>query len=553
MKTQLFTLAALGFCAPLGGIHAQTVPLLPVPAPTDAIRPAQTDWSRFESVFTALSEKYQTAFVCESAPLHPALSPEAAGALQKAVFASDSKKEAITAAALAFDYEPVIVEDKTVLLTKRYSQAGDAPEVTLEEATRFLNTLREETNSFRSGSDESPDDVIIALLQSATAEQEAAYAAGLRWDQMPRDFQKRYAFASGWSWLRDPLDRLDQLTNRLNGVSKPNATVFKMASFYGIALPAYAGPFRTPKEAGEFLVPLSASVRTEPGGETRYSTADRHPVINGVPIQDIPDSSAPGKIEAGADAPAALLPCQKTLKQWASEINARAAQARAAKTDPFTRVVIPDGIEDKTICLFGAERFLAPLQTVKEVAQVYDLRAGLGQDGVARFILPAARAISGPQEIASETLRLMPAPLRRALQNRADDVAKIHYDGPVFSLDGEKILNAAKADSLYLAAVKRLRVMVEPQLKSAKGGSIPLSAFPAEAKNRIALSALADNALLFEQLTTKRRSLWIGEIPSATFVKIQRLPDKTAYEFSTPKIPGRSSSSLTGSFGPLPR
>ena len=59
-----------------------------------------------------------------------------------------SAQGAIATVARAYDYEAAFVDNKTVLFSKRYSNPQDLPEIGFDEASAFLNHLRDEKMRF---------------------------------------------------------------------------------------------------------------------------------------------------------------------------------------------------------------------------------------------------------------------------------------------------------------------------------------------------------------------------------------------------------------------
>ena len=454
---------------------------------------APPDWGNFETVFSALSEKYRIAILCESAPYQPVLAPDAANNLQKSSTPNLTKQEQITLAARAYDYEPVFVDKKTALLIKRYTSPQDLPEVPLDEAALFVNHVLQETAPLRDGTDDTTESLLRSLLSQTTPEQRVAYEKGVPWSSLPADFQKRYAAAYTNRPVKPAEQGLVSLAARLNGMQQTERVFFKTASVMGISVPVCEGPFSSSQTPNPTQFYLSSLFKGGLDGKQSFPSNENSRIVDGKLLNPPRDFSVP--FEQTRPNPNPRLSRQKSLKEIARELNARLA-ASGANSGETTGVVVPRQIEEKTITRFGVEAALSPLLEIKAIAQVIGLRGAQGSDGIARISLPPVRLLTDRSQIPGELLRLAPASYLRALGKVSPENARIVVPGE---------MNGPHRDDLYYVALQRVRALVEPKL--AQQNPLPLADAPAPVKDLMVLFSLADSAPLFQGLSRTNRGV----------------------------------------------
>src|SRR5947209_3472482 len=97
---------------------------------------------RFDSALTSLSQQARVVIVCEGQPLRVELSDAEVERISERVDLSGTPlATAVEQVAAAFDYECVRAGAAVFVLTKRYSDPNDLPDVTFEEAAGSLESI----------------------------------------------------------------------------------------------------------------------------------------------------------------------------------------------------------------------------------------------------------------------------------------------------------------------------------------------------------------------------------------------------------------------------
>jgi hypothetical protein len=426
----------------------------PTAAATDAaVSLSEADRGDFEAAFASVARQAHVAFICEGAPLRTA--PTADGALRDRLAARRLPLDAaVRDLADAFDYEAAQGAPDVFVLTKRYSEADDLPPITLDEAALALRGILKAGAPFNPRED--VGHVLTRLLRAAGSERREALASGAVIGALPPDLRtlgQQVAYSIHFDYS---LSAVDAVVRRLDACRRQRAYFVRRPFDGGAAVPALEGPFAP--NGATLYVSLTFPVWIAAPGQTILTAARRDGVDHGVagtPDPTAPEASRPEERRSP-------LACERTL-----------AQLAAAVTGPLAA---DPAVAAKRVCVFGAEN-TAPEALLNAAARLYGLRLAHGSEG-GKLTLPSPRPVRVPADVVEEACRLLPSFLRAVTAG-------------VRRSSGADSIDEAAGDTLYIAAVRRLRGRIEPALERSGGQSLPVAEAGPAASELLAVASLA--------------------------------------------------------------
>jgi hypothetical protein len=279
-------------------------------------------------------------------------------------------------------------------------------------------------------------------------------------------------------------------------------------------------------------------VYTQPGGGTIFEGPPGVEMVDGAKIVskgDVPDPTTP---RPGAEtARGAKSPLECSLGEAAQRISERLKPADRGDAD-LAAVEADRSIASKTVCLAGDES-ASPAALARAVADVYGLSLKHAGDGsVLRIVPRTARTVDDPTALGEEVWRLLPAPFRRAVRAESSSATGETPGG----------FSPARSSAVYVASVRRLREIVEPEIDRRADHRLPLSAAGDEARSLVALSSLATFLYEFRSLTRPVPS-YITNFPAATLsVAAGKAGDANTVQFAVrcPNSQGKGTSGISG-------
>lgn len=490
----------------------------------------------FHKAITALSEQGKVVVVAEGVPWHPHLSPQSATKL----IVPPALDGAVEAIAKAYDYSVERVGNIFVL-RKLYSGSDDFPALTPNECEHAFVSFQQVTEPFNSHALSSQ----IKLLESPGPHLRRdqvqivhplvdAFAASLTPDQLAmmdhnnllvsslsQDQQKMARQLRLSLYIQHPMDRMARLLPLLEQAEQKAVFCWQdMYSFrhvFGYTLPQ--------QEGGHTLLqfhPLSHST----GWEDLNSVPDTQPVG--------PDPTDPSSLLVQANLPAA-----QTLADAIVGINSRPGSVIHADVDA--------ALATKPVTLAGADN--APTdQVLHALADVYGLRLSdlsPARPGAFRLTLQDVPPPSDLVALPLSLRKVLPEPFARAahldkmvaeeqefydfwqtprfpkhsnqasqaqgaeetlaeLEQAMRERKRANSGNTDFSAGLERIKQAkAMLPALRVAAIRRLRALVEPKLQ-AKPSGIVISDLGEPEREALATVFLVEAAQSLGSLLTQR-------------------------------------------------
>ena len=501
---------------------------LPVSAkyPNPIVRFKVSDLGHFDTVLPALAKQGRVAIVCEGQPLHLDLPSDQVQQLEQRIDPGGMPLEdAVKWVAAAYDYKAQRTGVDMFVLTKRYTYADDLPDVPFEEANASLQNILKATTNFSPSLSLAKS--VLEILRASSPDQRAKLAQGISVLSLSDD-QRQGMISMVKSIVFRPLFSIDRIAQRLQGFQKPSAD-FTFSQLYGQTFPVcegQLGPYAVP-----YSIVLSGWIQTQPGN----SSGDPEGVelVNGKLI-----SSPPGQMEPTAPRPpdqipvAVTSPLRHTLAEEAKQLTARLTKSHILliiQTDPF--------LVAKTVCLAG-ETNAAPSDIATALAAVYGLE--IKSDAhVETLVMPQPIVLNDAQSVPAEVKRLLPAPFLskvKALDPEEGFPTEqspklLALAGSATENGGDKDLSLTRASTLYIAAVRRLRERIEPQIKAMPNQKLPVSNTDAEVHSCFALMSMAICLIDFHNLS-QPPTPYVSNFDKATLTLSQDKTNPTFIGFS---------------------
>lgn len=501
--------------APLAPATSQAtvgVPVIPVVQPETLISLKQCP--TLVAALTLLERKTGAVFVVEGCPYRD--TTLAAPPLTRSRLTTNSPlplKEVVDEVARAYDY--TASGGSLFLLCKRYGNADDAPEVTRGEIQRFLESASDLLRPFARDLPASVgiNQRFVQFAQSLSAEQTAllrrdtprpseeelkafadlqsrtSFRLAIPNDLPPNRFhepgelpggpisllsfpQQQLLMDIGWkSFLGKQIDEMRHARNLVNALDTNSYFAAGQVAGHRTLMYHY-------REAEtEYVSPFAPTSRIE----RRYGAAYvRHDPLSG------PDSSDPQPSDYEKESPrpgnVETSETTVTLKRLASELNDK---RQAGKSTPL--YVVAPQLEDKRVTLIGTATTPTAL-LLHSIANLYNLSLETREDQI-RLTLPRPPRITRFEELSPALLTIMPRPLlaiakvQQQEKLRAERAAKAGrgVELPLLGPPPQEDPNAALEAMLPVEpgmplhtrrersdkAVRRLRVLIEPRLKTA--------------------------------------------------------------------------------------
>jgi hypothetical protein len=426
---------------------------------------------RFAVAINELARRANVAVVAEGTPI------EDRGRIANAASADSTVDGNIARIAEEFDYSVHRV-GRIVVMTKRYSDPRDLPDVTPEEGRLALGAIARvlaEYGGRPARPTQAGDPRIGRIARLLTPEQ----AAALERDGLPVAMLTTEQRAEVW---RIALGFYAQPGAKVIGATSQHAAdVLKQNPLFKRQMIASVDAFGYRVHLGrltkDVFFPLSNlnSVVVDYDG----SVISVPSWTNNGSVEPPPDETDPQSAAAGAIGCIGRSPTSVTLKQVIAKMNDR--------TMPLKPFSVDSAIAPKTVTL-AAEKTVAPDRLMAALALVYGLRVIRQREGTVLLTLPADPVPSAAGELAPAIARTVPAPLLHALRARRQDTAQ----GIRGAAGGPpKVRVQALAHKLQMNALRALRGAVEPKVRAAVHHEVALSDLPNDEQALFGLSLMA--------------------------------------------------------------
>ncbi|MCW3096383.1 MAG: hypothetical protein JWL77_2001 [Chthonomonadaceae bacterium] len=377
-----------------------------------------------------------------------------------------------------FDYSAVR-KGNVYLLTKRYTNPSDLPDVTSEECRAAIKSIVKILAEYnpkipsdtRAGT---PEAAIITLL---TADQ----LTKLGTDGLPVSDLTPAQHAELWRlarkfYLQNEADQCEQLLDELESRNPADPT-FHWQTVANVH--AFGYDTRSMMYNKIMFFPVSDSHRlgVSPGGTVLPRTGTR--TVGGVVVA-IPDptdpNALPAQVKLFLDDKAKSLHCV-TLSDAIAALNGPSGNGVTYKVDPMFTA--------KHVTLVGTDQ-LSGDALMQALAAVYGLRVAHNEDG--RIVLTRPLVIEATQisELGRALASAIPAPINREIQAGALSSLIRNQPGPPRSHEYQSHGNA-----LCRSAMQRFRYIAEPQVKSQPEAQLTLSKLGDRARSMFEFSQTA--------------------------------------------------------------
>jgi len=433
----------------------------------------------FHEALSALAQQAHVTFVVEAEPLHLTLGPTTRIDLTPD---GEPLSSLVPKVAAAYDYEATR-SGSVFLLTKRFSDPADIPDVTLAECSQAMDDvaliLAPFDPHFKRGQiEKSP--AIQDLLSSLTPEQMAALQDkqhGLAVASLPPNQQQGVEQLVLFLYVQLPLGNTTSAMQQVKSVSQ-GTPVFCRRNFSDVAPGAskvglgdihlFGIKFLDISAGKVSFIPLSkpnnisssqGAIAVTWSGFTNGKAilSDNDPTDPPPPALPVPHSGA-----------AVTAVNSETLREVVARLNVGTASK--------PKLAVDAALAPKRVAVFG-EQFTPPLRIFDALAELYGLRVRHSDDEKSlRLARRLFQVPLTPEGISLAIQALMPAPLIRARQN---------YLG-------------RQPAPLHIAAVRALRTVIEPKLKASKTGRVSLSELSSRENMALATALMADTARTLE-------------------------------------------------------
>ena len=454
----------------------------------------------FVGLLSEIALRHNVAIVAEGVPLHASLPP---GGIPPITGAQPSDEDAVRAVATAFDYD-VTMDGPVFALSKRYTDPSDLPSVTIGEWLRSLREVQRlvgplnphvDMNRWVGGRSPAIGELAASLSTGQLADLGGAGLPLRALHPAQVALVRRLAL---YFFVQEGADRsaaaLDCLEN-----AEPSV-VFRFADVSG-GNHLFGFDFTRSSGLRPLFEPLAG----------QFSGAGV--IIHGKVQPPAPDPTDPGEMTGDLTYPALI-----TIEKLTEELTASGQGHVSVEVDP--------ALGSKLLTVVGAAN-AQPEGVMSAVASVYGLELKAQNDGRITLLRlgfhPKPVTPTLAQELPAAVVHVLPRPLLRALHAmdlrelvlQEQAIAYRSYrigpsseepretSGPLQPWEDETLLqlgdamrdraigerrkqlfqqfNKALDDSdlrpgaLKIAALRRLRALVEPKVRASPGGRVPLS------------------------------------------------------------------------------
>ena len=464
-------------------------------APADVSVQVTPEQARsFLEGLTVLAGQGKVAFVAEGVPLWPTLAPAKLPGWSGTLPLS----EAVDKLAAAYDYAAQR-KGNVFVLRKRYTDAHDLPDVTIEECRLAAQDVARLMSPFaprvpQERGIDPPNTLSLDILAALSPEQRQAMQT------------RQLSVASLSSSQRAVLKRLSLFFYLHSSWDQANEVLIRLD--------------KTPETRLCFR-DLSASKQPERhfgfefpdkrlGGRPYFSPFFRVIALN---AQTTPPFGIVPTPEPGRDAIDRASAGATTLDAALTRLNARAA-GTAAGSGP-ARFTADSALGPKTLTLVGDENeWNSTPALFSALADVYGLRVITEEDGTRRLARYRPRPVRDLADLAAAVHVALPAPLLRAAHeetlnpdrirnpepqlgpNATPEQWKAHLEQKKHILERrrQRFAFVARPDALQREAVRRLRLAVEPLLEKAGPdvAGVPVESLGAREQSAYAVAVTCD-------------------------------------------------------------
>ena len=468
--------------------HAAPAPVL-ANYPNPIIHLKVSELGHFDTALPALAKQGRVAIVCEGQPLHLDLTTDQTQQLAQRINPDGMPlEEAVKWVAAAYDYRTERTGANTFVLTKRYTDPNDLPDIPFEETTAAFQNILIATQNFYPAIDDG--NAIYNILSTVSDAHRAQLAKGILISDLDAD-QKRNARSLVNSIEFRYLTDIDTLSRRLQACRNSSAYFTEMQK-YGVTFPVYDAPYGY--QGAMWKVALDGWFVTATGSSDVGSS-----VPSGVTlVNNKLVVNQPGLVEPTAPRPANQIPVPVSSKLRLTLAGAcKQLTDRLIAAHVLLSVQTEAALSSKALCLAGAQ-YNSPQMLIQAIATVYGLDVQNDQ-GVETLIQPRPIILKDPKDMKAEFKRLLPAPYQRAVARLQHEDGFATIPAPTLLALGGAIasdvntpdFSLAHASTLYLTSVRRLREIIEPEIRKHPNQKLPIAEADAEAQDMLGLSNLA--------------------------------------------------------------
>lgn len=481
-------LCAVAFSA-VSRVHARLMPG-PSQSGDPIVRLEVTQARDFKTVLNALAKQGRVAFVAEGTPFKATLTDEQ----MRVLCDSDAPlSQTVSRLAQAYDYS---VESRSGVyrLKKCYTDPNEIPNVTLDEARLAAGEAKRILNAISPYSPQRPvenDPAFQQFVLSLTPEQwQATKNETLRVSSLKPFQQQQIRRLALFYFVQLFAQRKTELvSSKLDKVVGQDIVLCWRTHPLGERLFGYGQASRVSKTP--WFEPLSTPAT--------FITGELPLEFGHAPGQPFADPTTP---LPGADA-VAISANLDTLESTVATLN----KTLAARAPDPPVITVDSALAAKPVTVAGLTN-ASPYEVLSACADVYGLRVMEQDNGRTRRLTRRALFLPGDVTRLSEALRrVFPDPFLRALhrdeRDRARDEA-LRAAQPNSSAEQVRAVVAEQQAeqearfrrwqnaplALRTAAVRRLRATVEPKVKQALNGELPLSALDEAEKSALAAALM---------------------------------------------------------------
>jgi len=461
------------FCC---GTNALATGAASTPAPS--IRLTKIHASEFYSAISDLSVQGHVCFVMEGIPLKPHLTDKAVADLTVDM----PLVAAVAKIAAAYDYD-ARREGGVFVLTKRYTDPTDLPDVTLEECQAAINDVLCVLDAFSPHFAESiyadgPDDrkdTVISFFHSLSARQlQRAQDKSLHYGDLVPEQQGMIRSLFLYQFDQVPRDKVADGLNELDHAPLSVLTARNEQGFAGVFM-----EMPTPLSASKpILIPIS-------GGMTPLDRAQPN-IISATP--------PPGAVSS--------MPSDVLLESVVAGLKPIDGQ----------RGAVEKLLQKKPVTVFGLEN-ARPMDVLRALAVVYGLRIGATDAGAPKLMRRPAPVPEDPRDLPSCVWSILPMPFVRALHivpvDSSDVAGNASRTSSSAAVDAVK-LNPQHIQQLRFMelpnglrqeAIRRILLAMRPRLiKEGLGAHVAVASLDQDARRALAV------ALMIEAVTLLKNS-----------------------------------------------
>lgn len=448
----------------------ETVP----PAGAQAATPTLTD--RFAQELETLSKRFGVAIVAEGEPF-----PQPAARPQPALNPAFGPDQTIKEFAEFFDYD-VLHEGNTYILTKRYTDPADIPDVTPEECRNGLKLAAKAFpgGSFSSNFANSPDDALIKMLTMHSV----GYPSEAQWTRMGQNgipISELSNFVKHTAWLATCKFYYQPFQDRIAGTfaemddRPPTNPLFHWKTIDNTPVFGYdtlAIDFIPLSDADRVVVPTNTLPLPRPGFHLREDVALP---ANDRTLPTLLSEATKLFLNQAGKSPAVV-----SLSQAVAALNKRGADANRYDLDAM--------YADKHVMMAGTDR-LPPEAVMHALAAAYSLQIRYS-NGKVILAAPDPAYATDATQVKDTLIKVIPAPIYCAFRLRTVPIVDpatgaVNTPSPTLA-DYER-----QGIALHNTLLQMFRYLAESQIPSRNGTPRTLSRLGARANSLFMLARMA--------------------------------------------------------------